>query len=220
MITFAKLTTALLFLNTLLGSLAFSLVRLPAHKHTSKLFTRRKEEEDEPKKNVFDLASESLENVVKKTRLVGDDYKLGDIGRSALSKTFEMLDTDNDGELTPSDFTSAVEGTVKKVEGTVKKVTGDEDYRFGDLSKKAARTIGAGLENTVQTVTGDSEYKFGDYTNNLLKSGDAALNKMRDDAFNQLPKQVWEDVLDGLTAPQREAVAVSLIQVSVRFMWE
>ena len=55
------------------------------------------------------------------------------------------------------------------VEGTVQKVTGDEDYKFGDISRKAAEKIGGAMEGTVQKVTGDTEYKFGDYTNNLLK---------------------------------------------------
>ena len=166
-----------------------------------------KKKNKKKKKSVFDMASESVENVVKKTKLVSEDYKLGDISKGALSKTFEMLDADGDGDITLDDFVPFVESAAKST-GVV-----DEDYKLGDLSKKAVETLGGAMEGTVQKVTGDAGYKFGDYTSSFLKSGDDALNRLREEAFNQLPKQVWEDVLDGLTAPQREAVAVSLIQL-------
>jgi hypothetical protein len=146
-------------------------------------------------------AFEFVERVVKSTKLVGEDYKFGDISKNALSRTLDLFDADGDGEITPADFTTAIESAAQST-GLV-----DEDYKFGDLSKSV-------MEKTVKTVTGDKDYKFGQYTTSFLQSGDAALNNLRREALNQLPKQVWEDVLDGLTAPQREAVAISLIQLA------
>lgn len=149
---------------------------------------------------------------MKKTNLVGDDYKFGDVTKRTLASTFQALDEDGDGVIDPSEIANAAKTTIEKAAKATRIV--GEDYEFGDLTKKASESITKTAEKTVQTITGDESYKFGDYTSKFLTEGDKALSNLRDEAFNQIPKQVWTDMLGDLTEAQREAVAIALIQLA------
>lgn len=40
-------------------------------------------------------------------------------------------------------------------------MTKDEDYQFGDISKKVLSTGTGSFESAVKSITGNEEYKFG-----------------------------------------------------------
>ncbi|GMH58528.1 hypothetical protein TrRE_jg4384, partial [Triparma retinervis] len=106
--------------------------------------------------------------------------------------TLNILDKNGDGKI---DAGEIAEAAAEAAKGTIERATGV-------------------AEKSVRQVTGDESYKFGDYTNRFLSEGDKALNKIRDEAFSQIPKQVWGEVLGDLTEQQREAFAISLIQLA------
>eukprot|EP00959_Pyramimonas_sp_CCMP1952_P254286 5312043-Pyramimonas_sp.AAC.2 len=45
-----------------------------------------------------------------------------------------------------------------------KKVTGNENYEFGDLTKKAAKVVKEGVTELGKEITGDENYQVGDLT--------------------------------------------------------
>eukprot|EP00242_Pyramimonas_sp_CCMP2087_P000396 CAMPEP_0198228978 /NCGR_PEP_ID=MMETSP1445-20131203/113881_1 /TAXON_ID=36898 /ORGANISM="Pyramimonas sp., Strain CCMP2087" /LENGTH=193 /DNA_ID=CAMNT_0043909415 /DNA_START=1023 /DNA_END=1604 /DNA_ORIENTATION=+ len=55
-----------------------------------------------------------------------------------------------------------------------KKVTGNNNYEFGDISKKAAKIAKDGAEELGKELTGDENYKFGDLSKKAAKGASKA----------------------------------------------
>ncbi|GMI47915.1 hypothetical protein TrCOL_g4854 [Triparma columacea] len=159
-----------------------------------------------------DDVTKKIEDLMKKTKFVDSDYKFGDLSKKTLSSTFAALDQNGDGVVDAGEIADAAKSTIEAAAKATRIV--DEDYEFGDITKKATEMATNTAEKTVKTITGDEGYKFGDYTQKFLTDGDKALKELREEAFNQIPKQVWSDMLGDLTEQQREAVAISLIQLA------
>ena len=58
----------------------------------------------------------------------------------------------------PQDFSVK---TAEAAEEAVRKMTGDENYKFGDYSKRAVAELIQAEEAAVRQVTGDDSYQFG-----------------------------------------------------------
>ena len=159
------------------------------------------DKEDEERNTYGTGVTGKIEEIMRKSKLVEDNYKFGDISKKTIGKTtigktisstLIILDKNGDGKI---DAGEIAEAAAEAAKGTIERATGV-------------------AEKSVRQVTGDESYKFGDYTNRFLSEGDKALNKIRDEAFSQIPKQVWGEVLGDLTEQQREAFAISLIQLA------
>jgi hypothetical protein len=57
-----------------------------------------------------------------------------------------------------------------------KKLTGNDDYEFGDITKKAATTVHDNAEEVGKELTGDAKYKPGDLTKGAAKEADKAAD--------------------------------------------
>lgn len=67
------------------------------------------------------------------------------------------------------------------IEGAVRAVgLGDDDYKFGDLTKKAVSEVTGATEQQIRTVTGNDGYQFGDYTKNITEVAVAELTSTTD----------------------------------------
>lgn len=55
-------------------------------------------------------------------------------------------------------------------ERVVRKVTGNKEYKFGEITRAAAKATSSVVEGTVRTVTNNDDYQFGDMTKTVIGS--------------------------------------------------
>merc|ERR1719446_627365 len=103
------------------------------------------------------------------------------------------------------DGADGTEDAPNAFEDAMRKLTGDEEYRFGDLTKKTVAAGEDAIKGTlseltgkdadvyqfgditkmaVTSFTGKEEYNFGDISRKMLSDADAALEYFRDDYFD------------------------------------
>ena len=56
---------------------------------------------------------------------------------------------------------TAATASTRTIEGAVRKVIRDDDYEFGDITKKVFSTGSGTFEGAVKSITGNEEYRFG-----------------------------------------------------------
>ena len=115
------------------------------------------------------------------------------------------------------------------IEGAVKKISGDEDYKFGDYSKKALSELtGKDLDNEEyqfgditknlvnqagKTITGRDDYVFGDITRGVLNDLEQSLEEWKGPALNELPFELAREILSKLSPSQRRATYVAIVRL-------
>lgn len=113
-------------------------------------------------------------------------------------------------------------------ERAVQSLTGDEDYQFGDISRKTLSDLTNKdlsteayefgdisrnfIKQTGKAVTGKEDYEFGDITKGFLKDTDATLQSWRGQALNDLPVNLLDQTLKKLTPNERKVLLVALIR--------
>ena len=139
--------------------------------------------------------------------------------------------------------TTAATTPLSFIEGAVQSITGDDDYQFGDLSKKALSELtGENLtrrsndENEIENdyneetyqfgditknllgkagkaVSGNENYEFGDITKGVLKDMDSSLQEWRGQALNELPMVLLQETFGKFDNKDRQALIVAIVRL-------
>ena len=147
------------------------------------------------------------------------------------------------GENNTTNKTTAATTPLSFIEGAVQSITGDDDYQFGDLSKKALSELtGKNLtrrsndenknendynEETYQfgditknllgkagkAVSGNENYEFGDITKGVLKDMDSSLQEWKGQALNELPMVLLQETFGKFDNKDRQALIVAIVRL-------
>ena len=106
----------------------------------------------------------------------------------------------------------AISDLTDKATTTGRAMTGDDQYEFGDLTKQVVSDLGKGATVAGRAVLGREDYQFGDISRSVISSADRTLSETRDAYFRDLPSAIWRQLFDGLNKPQEDDLKVALVQ--------
>ena len=120
----------------------------------------------------------------------------------------------------PDLLSSVVNSTTAAVEGAVRTVTGDNDYKFGDITKRTIKDLtgkeaseyefGDVTRKAVTSFTGKEDYHFGDITTKVLSETEKAAGELRASYFADLPSELSRAMFQNLDAAQRTALMIAI----------
>jgi hypothetical protein len=100
--------------------------------------------------------------------------------------------------------TKLVDNALPAFEGAVKKLTGNDEYKFGDITKKAVTDLtgkdpaeyefGDITKKAVSDFTGKdaADYQFGDITNKVLSNAEQAVSDLKEGYVGNVPRVLWQ----------------------------
>jgi len=133
-------------------------------------------------------------------------------------------------------------GNASAFENIMRGITGDDSYKFGDMTKKAATTASTTVATTIKDLTGKDatdyqfgditkkavaslagketfdDYQFGDITSRVLTDADKTIAGWRDDTFNDLMPQLWQQLVGRLSEQERGDLVVAMVQLIACFL--
>ena len=138
------------------------------------------------------------------------------------------------------DYDSTTNSPKELFETMVQKVTGDDDYHFGDITKKTLSELTGHTSNTTATtasedddyqyqfgdiskhfvttvgqkVTGRENYQFGDITKQTLQSLEHDLEEWKFQSLTDLPQSLFQRTLGGMSPAQRREVIVAFVRLA------
>lgn len=103
----------------------------------------------------------------------------------------------------------AVSDFKSQTEDAVRAATGDEEYNFGDRTKQAVSDLTKTTEDTVRTVTKNEEFKMGYYARVLKKKQDMVMSEFIGDLLGDYNVPLVEN----LSPSQRRSLIHAAIQM-------
>ena len=93
-----------------------------------------------------------------------------------------------------------------------RELTGDDQYEFGDITKQVVSDLGKGATVAGRAVLGREDYEFGDISRSMLSSADRTLSETRDAYFRELPSAVWRQLFAGLNSSEENDLKLAIVQ--------
>lgn len=139
-----------------------------------------------------------------------DDAQESDTNTNSPKELFETMVQQVTGD-NDYHFGDITKKTLSELTGHSSNTTDpeDEDYRyqFGDISKHLVTTVG-------QKVTGKEDYQFGDITKQTLQGLEHDLEEWKFQSLTDLPQSLFQRTLGGMSPAQRREVIVAFVRLA------